>query len=94
MEFTISVFAKEGYNLSFFFWMDAISMLSMASDIYFMVEIIVTRESSVVIPHHTTHFVHVAHAGRASKVGARAGRLIKLLKVIKIMRIAKFYRQT
>ena len=36
-EFIISVFAKEGYNFSFFFWMDAISMMSMASDIYFMV---------------------------------------------------------
>jgi hypothetical protein len=93
LEFILSCLAKKTYPLSFFFWMDCISLISMFSDIYSMVEIVLGN-SELNLPIHTTHFTHVAHAGRASKVGARAGRLIKLLKIIRIMRVAKFYRMT
>ena len=89
VELVCSCLAKENYPWSFFFWLDIISLISMITDVYFLVEIFFGESSFIAIP---TDATNVARAGKASRVGTKAGRLIKLMRLIRLIRVAKFYK--
>ncbi len=91
LEMVLSVYSKLDYRLSFFFWLDLLSLLSMLFDIYFLVELLFGDNSFMNVTGDATN---VARAGRASRVGTRAGRLIKMMRLIKLIRVAKVYKQT
>ena len=40
VELVLQCIAKPGYNLSFFFWLDLIALLSLVPDIYFLIELV------------------------------------------------------
>ena len=92
-ELTLSCIASPDYVFSFFFWLDLISVITLITDIYFMVYLIFESDT-VNLPNPATSFADIVNVGKASRVGARAGRIIRLLRIIKLMRVAKLYRQT
>lgn len=87
-ELILSCYAKHGYLFSFFFWMDVVSIITIPSDIYFIVYAIMGTNGAII----PTDATSVARAGRASRVGTRVARLIRLLRLIRLIRIAKFVK--
>ena len=90
-ELVLQCFAKTGYNLSFFFWLDLVALLSLVPDIYFLIELFTGDSAGLSVTGDATQ---VARAGRASRAGTRAGRLIKLVRLIRLVRVVKLYKQT
>ncbi|CAI2361233.1 unnamed protein product [Moneuplotes crassus] len=90
-ELLFSLIGIKGYLFSFFFWLDLISLISLLTDIYFLLELLNIDDQILGI---ATDATEVARAGRASRAGTRAGRVLRLLRVIKLVRIAKLYNNT
>ncbi|EGR28579.1 hypothetical protein IMG5_172520 [Ichthyophthirius multifiliis] len=81
IEFFFSVFAKQGYKFSFFFWLDLISIVSLILDIQLINIFLFSLQ--------TTNAASLARAGRASRVGSRAGRVVRLVRLIRIVKLYK-----
>lgn len=80
LEILLACISKEDYFLSFYFWLDMVSTLTLISDI----DWIVPNTSSV--GRYTTNISQQARAGRAA-------RIIRLIRLIRLMRISKVFKQ-
>ena len=89
LEIVLGCVAKEGYLLSFFFWLDVIATLSLIPDIGWIWDEIIGESAS---GNDATQASKIARAGRASRAGTRAGRIIRILRVIRLIRIVKLYK--
>ncbi|CAG9322321.1 unnamed protein product [Blepharisma stoltei] len=85
VEIILSSIFKEGYWLSFFFWLDVVSTLSLVTDIGWIWNKMVGTSS-------ISKGAKVARAGRASRAGTRAARIIRVIRVIRLIRVAKLYK--
>lgn len=81
-EISLSVLAKPGYKLSFFFWLDILSTLSLILDIQWISNAIFFNTSAA-------STANLARAGRASRVGTKAGRVVRLVRLIRIVKLYK-----
>ncbi len=80
VEIFLCSICKEDYFMSFFFWLDIISTVSLVGDIAWIVP-----ESSS-IGQTTTDVAKNARAGRAA-------RIIRLIRLIRLIRITKIYKE-
>ncbi|EGR29009.1 hypothetical protein IMG5_165180 [Ichthyophthirius multifiliis] len=80
-EIILAVLAKQNYWLSFFFWLDTLSTLSLIFDLQILNQIIFFDSAS--------NAASLAKAGRSSRVGSRTGRIIRIIKLIRIVKLYK-----
>lgn len=84
IEIFLSCFVIENYFLSFFFWLDCISSISLLFDISMFTDIIYSSSST-----NSYSFSKVAAQSKASRAAIRAVRVVKLFRLIRIVKIYK-----
>ena len=80
VEILLACIAKDGYFLSFFFWLDLVSTFSMVTDIGWVMQGGKNSGSNV---------TSLAKTTRASRVT----RVIRIVRLIRLIRIVKLYKQ-
>eukprot|EP00397_Hematodinium_sp_SG-2012_P003342 GEMP01003350.1.p1 GENE.GEMP01003350.1~~GEMP01003350.1.p1 ORF type:complete len:1014 (+),score=182.63 GEMP01003350.1:101-3142(+) len=89
--FTIEIvtccLGKEGYFLGFFFWLDAVTTISLVMDIT-----VVAQEIEEMLSGEDDGNQNVTRASRASRVGSKAGRVVRVIRLIRLLRIVKLYK--
>ena len=83
IELFLGIIAVENYFLSFYFWVDLISLLSMIPDISFLLEEI---EGGI---GGAGDGADVAKTGRATRVI----KIIRIVRLIRLLRVMKIYKQ-
>jgi len=82
IEIVLSSYAKEDYLLSFFFWLDIISTISMIPDIGWIWDPLIGTSSQ---SSDATDLAKTSRAGRVTKV-------IRVIRLIRLIRIVKLYK--
>ena len=86
LEIFLSSLAINGYFLSFFFWLDLVSTLSMVSDCGWMWDILVDADGDLnEDAQDVTSFAKTARAGRIT-------RIIRIIRIIRLIRVVKLYK--
>lgn len=88
-ELIISSIGKEGYWLSFFFWLDLIATFSLVTDIDPLVEAVSGDSAGDSGAGDTAT---LARASRGARIGTRAGRMTRVIRLIRLIRIVKLYK--
>lgn len=88
VELVLASLAVEGYFLSFFFWLDLISTLSMIPDCGFIWNPLLENFSGSGAS-KTGNATDLAKTSRAGKVT----RVIRIIRLIRLIRIVKLYKQ-
>ena len=83
VELILGSVAVEGYFFSFYFWVDAVSLISMLPDVTFIVNAIEGGFSAA------DGASDIAKTGRATKVV----KVIRIIRIIRLLRIVKIYKQ-
>ena len=84
IEIILSSYAKEEYLLSFFFWLDIISTLSMIPDIGWI------RDEMFGSGEHSEDATDLAKTSRAGRVT----RVVRVIRIVRLVRIVKLYKQS
>lgn len=84
IELVLGVTCVEKYFMSFYFWVDAISLLSMFPDVSFILE---AFEGG--IGGAGGEGADIAKTGRASKVI----KIVRIIRLIRLLRVVKLYKQ-
>ena len=84
----LSSIAKDGYVLSFFFWLDLVSTVSLLLDIQIFTTAIGLTAGKA------QKSSSIARAGRASRIGTRAGRIVRLIRLIRLVKLYKTASKT
>ena len=82
-EFIIGVICIDKYFLSFYFWVDLVSLLSMVPDVSFLLEEIEGGLGGA------DESADIAKTGRASKVI----KIVRIIRLIRLLRVVKLYKQ-
>lgn len=83
IEIILAAYAKEEYLLSFFFWLDIISTLSMVPDIGWVRDYLFgSGEASA----DATDLAKTSRAGRVTRV-------VRVIRIVRLVRIVKLYKQ-
>jgi hypothetical protein len=97
LEIIFTALAKRNYILSFFFWLDIGSTLSLIQDISFIFNPLINLAYGYIIvnyrqgddksnnPNVNFAFLRVSRASRAT-------RLLRIIKIIRLLRIVKLYK--
>jgi hypothetical protein len=85
IEIFLSSIAKKDYFLSFFFWLDVISTISMIPDIGFVWYLMIGEGGNRQAKSATS----VAKTSRAGRIT----RVIRVIRLIRLIRIVKLYKQ-
>jgi hypothetical protein len=92
LEIILSSIAIDGYFNSFYFWLDAISTVSLITDIgWVWDEIIGTSDYSAANAEQASG---LARAGRGARIGTKAGRITRVIRLVRLIRIVKLYKRT
>ena len=84
LEIVISLFADKEYFLSFYFFLDIISTLTMLLDL------------SVVSKNFTGPYGslnNLFRSAKTAKIGARAGRITRVIRVVGVLRLSKIFKE-
>ena len=81
-ELILASLVVDGYVLSFYFWVDAVSLISMLPDISFIVQSIEGGLGGA------GDGADIAKTGRASKVI----KIIRIIRLIRLLRVVKLYK--
>ena len=90
IELILSSIGKDGYWLSFFFWLDLIATFSLITDIDPLVEAISGDSGGEGTNAGDT--ATLARASRGARIGTRAGRMTRVIRLIRLIRIVKLYK--
>ena len=82
-EFIICCFALEGYFLTFFFFLDLLSIVTMVPDVGWLWILIIGESQS-----SSSQAIDIAKTTRASKIT----RVLRIIRIIRIIRIVKLYK--
>ena len=85
IEIILASTAREEYFLSFFFWLDLVSTLSMIPDIGWLWNLIIGQGNGA----SAGNTVQLAKTSRAGRVT----RVIRIVRLIRLIRIVKLYKQ-
>lgn len=83
IELVLAILCIDNYFLSFYFWVDLVSLLSMLPDISMLVESV---EGGI---GGAGDGADLAKTGRASKVV----KIIRIIRLIRLLRVLKIYKQ-
>lgn len=82
VEIILSTLVIEGYFLSFFFFLDVISTISIIFDVNFITDLIFSTSSA-------SSVAQLASQSKASRAATRAVRIVKLFRIIRIIKLYK-----
>jgi hypothetical protein len=82
IEIILSTLVIDGYFLSFFFFLDIISTISIIFDVNFITDLIFSTTSS-------SSVAQLASQSKASRAATRAVRIVKLFRIIRIIKLYK-----
>ncbi|EGR33312.1 hypothetical protein IMG5_056350 [Ichthyophthirius multifiliis] len=85
IELIINSIAKKFYLLSFSFWMDCISTISLIFDIPWFSQFIF----DISFDNNQVNFLK---AGRVSRVTTRASRLVRFIRLIRLVKLGRLYK--
>jgi len=85
LEVIIACLGRQDYFNGFFFWLDAISTLSLLLDIGWFTNILFGSGGGAGANSAAT----LARAGRASRVGTKAGRIVRIVRLIRLVKLYK-----
>jgi hypothetical protein len=85
IEILIGATCRQIYFLTFFFWLDLISTLSMLPDIGWFWDIVAGDGSNI-------QAGNAAQLAKTSRAG-RVTRVIRVIRLIRLIRIVKLYKQ-
>lgn len=85
IEIFLASIAKEDYFLTFFFWLDVVSTISMIPDIGWIWDLMIGQGSS-------SNASNAASLAKTSRAG-RVTRVIRVIRLIRLIRIVKLYKQ-
>jgi len=83
LEFLISCYALDGYFMTFFFYLDFISIITMIPDVGWLWELIVGEGQS-----SSSQATDIAKTTRASKFT----RVLRVIRIVRMIRIVKLYK--
>lgn len=87
--FSVEIFlagiCRENYFMTFFFWLDIVSTISMLPDIGWVWDL-VTGEGGTPQAGNAAQLVKTSRAGRVT-------RIIRIIRLIRLIRIVKLYKQ-
>ena len=83
VELILGVLVIDKYFLSFYFWVDLVSLLSMLPDVTFIIEGIEGGLGGV------SEGAELTKTGRASKVI----KIIRIIRLVRLLRVMKLYKQ-
>lgn len=86
VEMILSSISREDYFLTFFFWLDFVSTISMIPDVGFIWDPIIGVSDS------GTSAKDYASVAKTSRAG-RVTRVIRIIRLIRLIRIVKLYKQ-
>ena len=89
IEIIIASLVKDDYFMSFYFWLDLISTVSLIFDIGWFWDAILGTGSSV---NSAKNAQSAAKAGRGARIGTRASRIARIVRLIRLIRIVKLYK--
>ena len=84
IEIILASIAKEDYFLSFFFWLDVVSTLSMIPDIGWIWSLLIGDSGDASVG-------NAASIAKTSRAG-RVTRVIRVIRLIRLIRIVKLYK--
>ena len=85
LEVILGTLCRENYFLTFFFWLDIISTLSMIPDIGWIWQLIIGENGNAQTG-NAAQLVMTTRAGRVTRV-------IRVIRLIRLIRIVKLYKQ-
>jgi len=85
-EIILSSISKQVYFLTFFFWLDLVSTISMIPDIGFIWNAMIGEGGSASSAKSATSVAKTSRAGRITRV-------IRVIRLIRLIRIVKLYKQ-
>lgn len=96
LEIVISCIVRDDYWLSFYFWLDIISTISLIFDIGWIMDLLVGDVSqsgqSSSNGNNVQQATKMARAGRGARIGTKAARLARIIRLIRLLRIVKLYK--
>jgi hypothetical protein len=90
LELICASIGKDGYWLSFFFWLDLIATVSLVTDIDPLVEAFSGGNEDG--GSGATDTATLARASRGARIGTRAGRMTRVIRLIRLIRVVKLYK--
>ena len=85
IEIVVGSLCRYPYFMTFFFWLDLVSTLSMLPDIGWFWDLITGDETNI----NATNATQLAKTSRAGRVT----RIIRVIRLIRLIRIVKLYKQ-
>ena len=88
IELVLASIGKPEYFNSFFFWLDALSTVSIITDIKPAMDFITGQDGEA----DGADAASLARASRGARIGTRAGRMTRVIRLIRLIRIVKLYK--
>eukprot|EP00744_Colponema_vietnamica_P002709 GILI01004220.1.p1 GENE.GILI01004220.1~~GILI01004220.1.p1 ORF type:complete len:852 (+),score=253.70 GILI01004220.1:189-2744(+) len=85
VELVAASISRPGYFMSFFFWLDVLSTVSLIPDIGWIWDSIVNSSSA----NGVSGAAAIAKTGRASRAASRASRIIRIVRLIRLIKVYK-----
>lgn len=94
IEIVMNVFVEKDYFMSFFFWLDIISTISILLDIDFIMNpLFNSGGTDVVVSGSSKSNKSTRSVAKAASAG-RVTRILRIVRIIRIIRIVKLYKAT
>ena len=93
IELILSSLVQVDYFLTFYFWLDFVSLISMVLDIHWFYNWMINSMSSGSSGGKQAKTLGaIAKAGKSAKIAARAIRILRILRIIRLVRVSKLYK--
>lgn len=93
IELILSSIGTTGYFISFYFWLDFISTISLITDIEPLWNLIIGEKTLTGKQKETESDTgELARGSRGARIGTRAGRIVRVIRLIRLVRIVKLYK--
>ncbi|GBG27618.1 Regulator of G-protein signaling 13 [Hondaea fermentalgiana] len=91
IELALNSMYREGYILSFFFFLDVVALISLIPDISFIWDKIIGNDSAIASTDEQDNLA-ILRAGRLVRTGTRTSRALRLLRIVRFARLMRIFR--
>ena len=93
IELILNSYAVPGFPCRLYFWLDAVSLVSLFFDVSIITNALFFNESHLDSEtNHNSDGVKDARASRAARIGARATKMVKLIRMVRLARLARIFK--
>lgn len=84
LEIVLSLINDKSYFLSFYFYLDIVSTLSMILDLSYFSQTSLDSVSSI---------NNILRSAKTAKIGSRAGRIVRMFRIVGVFRLSKIFKE-